>query len=243
MVIRQPTKAKTAIARLFALVVMLILTLLWVKPVEGQPGKEVSGRLSVYDREKGLAFADKIRSGDQTPAAKQQPPNATKSRAINEETRKLIATIDESAARADRESQQVEAEIKRLEQEIVEFEELAKLLIDFKRDETMVRHYLSALFAYGNSQPVKGTMHKLTATKGPVSLTALREFGALEKSERGLLKLGHAGSDPSNDRGRHAFPINIGGSLEPQELDYLAPAQRLLIKYQKLLVLQGLLAP
>lgn len=204
----------------------------------------VSGQSTItYDIERGLAFAKKIMSDQASADAAKQKPTPKPSLDYR-------ATIDPELKAAQEKKDATLEELKRLQSEVRDLElaiearkELARLERTFKYDEVRVRHYLSALFAPGRSQPVKGKMLEITTTTGPVSLKALRDFGALQNSTDGLLRLGWVGCDPTNDRGRHAFPKNIGGSLDDQEAEFLAPAQELLLKYEKLLVAKGLLAP
>ena len=97
------------------------------------------------------------------------------------------------------------------------------------------------LFAARRAQPLKNGSFALSNSVGPMSLTSLREAGALENTTQGLLILGNIGCSLKNDRGAHAFPKNVGGSLDGEELLMLAPAQELLLKYQDLLVAKGML--
>ncbi|MDX1926254.1 MAG: hypothetical protein SFV81_07045 [Pirellulaceae bacterium] len=216
------------------------------RPAECQsPAAGSDGSLTEYQLKRGLAFSDFILSKQASNTASSKSSSGIGASAVDVESQKKVAAIRGETERMLAEIKKFEDEIKAFEVKVAEQEEMAKLAIDFAKDEPQVRHYLSALFADGYSQPDPATRsaHKQTAVFGPVSLIALKEFSALEPSERGLLRLGHAGSDPTNDRGRQAFPKNIGGSLDRSETEFLYPAQRLLIKYQKLLVMKGLLAP
>ena len=215
-----------------------------IESVNAQGKAPSAGQSAIsYDIERGLAFAKKILS-DQASA------DATKQKTAPKTSLDYRDTIAPEVKAAQEKKDATLEELKRLQNEVRELElaiearkELARLERTFKYDEVRVRHYLSALFAPGRSQPVKGKMLEITTTTGPVSLKALREFGALQNSTDGLLRLGWVGCDPTNDRGRHAFPKNVGGSLDDQEAEFLAPAQELLLKYEKLLVAKGLLAP
>ncbi len=200
-----------------------------------------SAPLVSYEVQRGLAFAEKLRTEQsQATAGNSSAPTTTSAppgfdqriESIQAETKQHLAELSS-----------LEQDILAMQKSIAALEELTRLNADFVKDEPMVRHYLSALFNPGYTQPDKGSKHKRTDKVGPVSLEALRKFGALEPTEEGMLKLGHAGSDASNDRGRQAFPKNIGGALDQNEFDFLLPAQKYLIKYQKLLVHNGLLAP
>ena len=198
--------------------------------------------LSIYERERGLAIADQIRSeSERQSKSRRKPSSQFDLNVSNDQLAKIRA--ETQTYRTQIES--IERQIKTIDENNVEREKLASLTISYERDRTKVRHYLGALFAPGFTQPDprSGIKHKVTSKKGPVSLTALREFGALDENERGLFKLGYAGSDPTNDRNRRSFPKHVGGSLETKEVEILKPAQELLIKYQKLLVDEGLLAP
>lgn len=199
-------------------------------------------RLTSYERQKGVAFADSTRARYEDEARKQKPNAITQVRG-NAEFEKRIHALELESAKLLAELTQVESEADTLRKATAKREERARLEIDFEKDEALVRHMLGALFAAGYTQPVPGAKHKLTTTLGPVSLSALREFGALDPTEKGMLQLGHAGSDPTNDRGPYGFPKRVGGELDRPELEFLLPAQKLLIKYQELLVEKRWLAP
>lgn len=198
-----------------------------------------------YEIQRGLAFAEKLRTEQSQSASIRKPAPAPAQLVVSAspEFANQLESMQSDTQQTLEALKKIEQEILALEESIAELGEITKLKADFVKDEPMVRHYLSALFAHGYSQPDKGAKHKRTSVLGPVSLAALQKFGALEPTENGMLQLGHAGADPSNDRGRQAFPKNIGGGLDQHEFEFLLPAQKYLIKYQKLLVHNGLLAP
>lgn len=208
-----------------------------------QDGVQTSGKaLTSYERQKGLAFADSLLARYEADD-KRRNPSAFATPSADLKVQQRVAELESDIAKLHSELSQVELETDTLRKATAIREEHARLEIDFAKDEALVRHLLAALFAAGYTQPTPGAMHKLTTTLGPVSLTALRDFGALEPTQKGMLQLGHAGSDPSNDRGPYAFPQRVSSELDRAELEYLLPAQRLLIKYQELLVEKGWLAP
>lgn len=221
-----------------------IVFLHWMaQPVLLAQDETLSAPATPYEIQRGLAFAEKLRTAQSQNSAVKQPPHTTSATSAPPAFTQRIELIQGETKQTLDVVKKLELEIQSLQVSIATLEELTRLKADFVKDEPMVRHYLSALFKHGYSQPDKGFKHKRTDTLGPVSLEALRKFGALEPTERGMLMLGHAGADASNDRGRDAFPLNMGGSLEQHEFEFLLPAQKFLIKYQKLLVHNGLLAP
>ncbi len=120
----------------------------------------------------------------------------------------------------------------------------AALEIEFQRDESKIRHYLAPFFAMGYSQPASGTVHAPTRKRGPVSMSALRSYGATVQSNGGLECLAFAINGGGNDRSRFSCPHYIGGHISADEdlYRYLITTQELLIKYQYLLVEKGMLA-
>jgi hypothetical protein len=119
-----------------------------------------------------------------------------------------------------------------------------QLLSEFQRDRAAVQHYLAPLLRHGYSQPERGSHHRSTRVKGPMSVSALMSFGAMFQDEAGLTRLAYAVGSNANDRDQSPFLPFAGGIVaSPKHMRVLQPAQELLLKYQHILVEQGMLAP
>jgi hypothetical protein len=92
------------------------------------------------------------------------------------------------------------------------------------------------MFAASNYQPAPGAMRRLTNTKGPMSLSAIRTAGALAEGKAGLFSL-FATVNVDPDRKKIGWPEFTTDSTE-----FLLKAQQHLIKYGDLMVKKGLLA-
>jgi hypothetical protein len=112
-----------------------------------------------------------------------------------------------------------------------------------------IQTLLAPLLAKGHSQP-GSTERQLEAT--PVSLSKLRAFGALERSEKGLTQLARAGmkkfgttaalkSNPLYDRPEWGYPVSWSKWSQDQR-DALLKAQDALNRLGPTLVEMGLLA-
>ncbi|MDZ4848524.1 MAG: hypothetical protein SGI77_04470 [Pirellulaceae bacterium] len=229
---------------LIVLTIFIVLVGASVEPVsaQGRDSKDAKLELSSYQIERGLAFAKKL-------LADQNSSNSMKQVASDSST-KIEQLPDVELQNIQSEIDAIRDKLKQVHDEIrVEAslqktkKDLALLEASFAYDEPKIRIYLAALCSQGRAQPLKNLSFELTISVGPMSLQALRDAGALEKTPEGLLNLGNIACSLKNDRGRHAFPKNVGGSLDGEELLFLAPAQELLLKYQNLLVAKGLLAP
>lgn len=114
-------------------------------------------------------------------------------------------------------------------------QDLALLERDYQRDLAEINRLLAPLMSQGYSQPEHAGYQKRAREKGPMSLAALRSCGALAPTDEGLQNLAFA-MTYANDRGSFGFPQYIGGTLKDEHYRYLVPAQKLLLKYQYLLV-------
>ncbi len=114
---------------------------------------------------------------------------------------------------------------------------------EFERELPRVKLYLGALFEQGYMQPINTREFEKTTLKGPVSLVALTEAGALARTAEGLERLMRIVKAPNNDRPYKAFPVWLESKHYPPRHEFLLTAQELLIKYGKELVSRQLLLP
>jgi len=110
----------------------------------------------------------------------------------------------------------------------------AQLEADFQRDLPEIRKYLAPLLESGHPQP-ESAGQIATETRGPMSLTLLRKYGALSNTEEGLSKLASA-MGFCDDRMTAGFLPVTGEPLLDEYRMYVVQASRLLLKYQSLLV-------
>lgn len=126
-------------------------------------------------------------------------------------------------------------------------ERKAALQAELADVDSLLKPFISA----GHYQPASRTNAwdmKWTVEAMPVSLSRLRDLGALEKSPAGLLALyivgGAKAPGASHDRPLGTFPQCWAGHLEkPKVRDAVQRAQELLRMHGEALVEQGLLAP
>ena len=146
-----------------------------------------------------------------------------------------IATKRLEALKLKQQSVHAGAGISNIESHGRSAQERAELERDYQRDITEINRLLAPLLAQGYSQPEHAGFQRRAREKGPMSLGALRSCGALAPTDSGLQNLGFA-MTYANDRGNFGFPGYIGGALRDEHYQYLVPAQKLLLKYQYLLV-------
>jgi hypothetical protein len=127
-----------------------------------------------------------------------------------------------------------------LKDEVLRIEEAtrqAQLEQEFERELPDIRAHLKPMFAASNYQPIAGAMRRLTNTKGPMSLNAIRTAGALAEGRNGLFSL-HATVNTDPERKKIGWPEFTTDSTE-----FLIHAQQYLIKYGDIMVKKGMLAP
>jgi hypothetical protein len=108
-----------------------------------------------------------------------------------------------------------------------------------------IRHYLGCLLEKGFMQPVSwqdaSPKFERETRDRPLSLSRLRNLGALDATREGLAHLNAIVSDAKNDRARWQFGHPLTWSADA---DYFVQhAQRLLVELGPTLVEEGLLAP
>ena len=116
----------------------------------------------------------------------------------------------------------------------------AQLEAEFAQDLAEIQQRLAPLLAAGYAQPGRGGT-VLTAIKGPISLSALERCGALDNSADGLARLAEVMTS-ANDRPVAEIPTAAGDAFQEEQRQQVVAASRLLRKYQRLLVEQGMLA-
>ena len=127
-----------------------------------------------------------------------------------------------------------------LKDEVLRIEEAtrqAQLEQEFERELPDIRARLKPMFAASNYQPLPGAMRRLTNTKGPMSLNAIRTAGALAEGKNGLFSL-FATVNVDPERKKIGWPEFTTDSTE-----FLIQAQQYLIKYGDIMVKKGMLAP
>lgn len=151
--------------------------------------------------------------------------------------RELRRIRDEQEDAARQEQERIAARERQLKQET--------FLSEFNRDLPQIRRYLAAFLAEGYAQPIQRGNMRVTAEKGPMSLSALRSAGALQEDASGLTRLMYIVDQQNNDRPRGGFPPyagNVpGGLISQKDVPFVKTAQGYLIKYGDLLVEKGML--
>lgn|GEM_PF-3657136 len=151
---------------------------------------------------------------------------------------------------------------KQIESELVQKraalrETMKRIELEFQRDKSKIDRYLEVLMIDGYNQPESSGYQTNEATPRKVSLTKLIGCGALNNTQDGLYKLALA-MTVGNDRyknlhgskttilqqeGNYPFaPKFGGGTFQIGYNAYYSEAQKLLLKYQFLLVEKGLLS-
>ena len=166
------------------------------------------------------------------------------------ESAREASLAQKAKAESDRKQAIVDAEKKRIEDEVNDIKakaEAASLLADFNRDLPQIKYYLGKLFVVGHTQPNRSAHNfEDIGTKGPVSYKRLVEVGVLQDKVEGMegaySRILFLMSADSNDRTLAApYPRFIGGHVQPELAAAARPAYQLLKKYGRLLVEKGYL--
>ncbi len=192
-------------------------------------------------KDEALAWAESKRK------LNEEADRKTREMEAKAETVRLQLEMDKKKAVADAEAKRLADETIALRKAAEQKAERARLEAEFNREHAQIMHYLSPLFAEGYSQPKSVDNSKQGTVKRPMSLAAIKSYGALnapDGSEGGFVKLLWLFNDKSNDRKvRGPYPHYFGGALNPGEIEAIRPAYMLLQKYQTLLVEKGYLQP
>ena len=213
-----------------------------VAPAKIAEGPQYSP-LTSSEVELGLAFASKIRtfiSNDNAASDQRTPSGATDF--YDDESRRLASFVQTEADEKLKNAKTLQMDISIRKKNHLALVKKRQSEIDFVGDEADVMHYLAAYFAHGYTQPDKQSREWRTSTFGPVSLSSLISFGALERSNSGLGSFREAITSTNSDRVGFAIPRDIPNHGF-DVIAVLRPAQGLIIKYQEILVEKGLLAP
>ncbi len=196
----------------------------------------VRTRLHADEEKEKLSYAQKLKESQDS--------------AKREQEQKLqLADKERSDAKASLEAATKRLEALRLRQQAANVEgssssilsggraaqDTALLEADYRRDLSEINRLLSPLMSQGHKQPEHAGYQRRAREVGPMSLSALRSCGALEPTDKGLEDLAFA-MTYDNDRSSSGFPQYIGGGLQEEHYRYVVPAQKLLLKYQYLLV-------
>ena len=121
----------------------------------------------------------------------------------------------------------------------------------FRKDESEIKSLLSPFVSDGHIQ-LKGSTDpwswKKSAFAGPISISALRQLGALENTTEGLKKLYQFGGakhrGAAHDRPLGTFPRYSPSDFTKREtLNKIKRAQQLLRDHGRALVESGMLSP
>ena len=158
---------------------------------------------------------------------------------LREEQDKRLADMDREleVERAARLKQEAETAVMAKTGE----ENAAKVLMRKKCQDPETKRLLAPFLAHGYAQPGKrGGAYE----KGPVSLSATRQFGALEPTVHGLGRLLAIGVDANWDKERPRWGYrNAVENMSGPQRDEIKKAQQLLIELGDTLVELGMLAP
>jgi hypothetical protein len=127
----------------------------------------------------------------------------------------------------------------RTEAELLEGKDAAALIV--RRAEAArprVREVLKPFISPGYFQPP----HNMSIDAGPMSLSGIRQFGALERTEKGLdllIRIAMTSEDKVRPRWGFKEPVR---RMPKDQVEFVNEAQRYLIEYGDILVEQGVLA-
>ena len=163
--------------------------------------------------------------------------------ALNVEKEKRVAELEQQLALAQAELKKKRAETTAAVEQITSDAEM--VLLRQKCRSQRVRELLQPFTAASFWQPGRERPDE-TVTKGPISLSRLREEGALDNTSRGLTALLHIAcrERPNDSRPKWSFGKNSGfDGLNDQDKETMVEAQGYLRELGEALVAEGMLAP
>lgn len=208
-----------------------------VKDIEGQYADERTKQLAkaldearrVNDQKDAQALSD-------SETKKRETERVNKQKLEQAEREHTNAEAERKAAEIARDTQKNKDETSELAQKKKQDEEEAMLDREFQKDWPDIQAHLRPMFTASNYQPIPGAMRRLTNTKGPMSLSAIRTSGALAEGKAGIFSL-FATVNVDPERKKVGWPEFTTDSTE-----FFLKGQQYLIKYGDLMVKKGHLA-
>lgn len=184
--------------------------------------------------------------------AEERAKTAELIRAAEVEKERMLREATEAAIRANAEVERKKIEdaiaLVRQEEEKRQAEFQARLEKEqaearYKRAFSEIRRHLVPFTSPGNRQLARNEW-TYTEEKKPLSLAAIRAYGALDNSPEGHSKFYHIASGSNNDRPNGIFRGGyFGGHIRPELVPDVVKAQNLLHEFGDLLVEKGMLEP
>ena len=208
-----------------------------LKEIEGQYADQRTKQLAkALDEARRLNDDKDAQALANSETKKRETDRVNKQKLEQAEREHAKAEADRKAAEIDRDTQRNKDDTSELALKKKQDEEEASLDREFQKDLPDIQAHLRPMFAASNYQPAPGAMRRLTNTKGPMSLNAIRTSGALAEGKAGLFSL-FATVNVDPERKKIGWPEFTTDSTE-----FFLKAQQYLTKYGDLMVKKGHLA-